>query len=159
VEQEGPKGRSREFADGSAEIVGALIEVHRHLGPGLLESAYDVCFQHELRLRGIPFERQIPVPVAYKGALLGVGYQLDFFVGGHFIVELKAVAQMLPIHIAQVLTYMRLTNTKVGFLVNFNETILKRGLRRLELDPRGGHGEPSTKSFGPSALPVKILRE
>ena len=138
VEQEERKV-GKVFDDGSHAIVGAFIEVHRHLGPGLLESAYDACLAREFSVRQIPFERRVSVPVVYKGIGVATAYQLDFLVAGRFVVELKAVTQVLPIHVAQVLTYMKLMNVEVGFLVNFNETVLRRGLRRLSLRDYAEH--------------------
>jgi GxxExxY protein len=124
------------FGEWSALIIGACIEVHRHLGPGLLESAYDQCVAHELTLRGVPFERQVPVPLEYKGATLDCGYRLDFIVARRVILEIKCVDRLLPIHAAQVLTYLRLTGVKVGLLVNFREVVLRNGIRRLGMSRR-----------------------
>ena len=113
------------------EIIGAAIEVHRHLGPGLLESAYELCFCHELSLRSLRFERQRPVPIDYKGILLDCGYKLDVVVEQRVVVELKTVERILPIHVAQVITYLKLTNHEVGLLMNFNVPLLRDGVRRL----------------------------
>ena len=113
------------------------------LGPGLLESAYERCLAHELALRRLPFERQRPVPVEYKGVLLECGYRLDFVVNSMLVVEVKAVERLLPVHEAQLLTYLRLTGLGVGLIVNFHCETIKGGLRRLTL-----------KSFPPSRLPV-----
>ena len=125
-------GETRRFHDDLSEkIIGAFIEVHRHLGPGLLESAYEQCVCHELSLLGLLFERQRALPVAYKGVLLNCGYRLDIVVAGRLIVEIKAVERLLPIHKAQVLTYLKLTKLDTGLLVNFNVPVLKDGLRRL----------------------------
>jgi GxxExxY protein len=115
------------------EIIGAAMEVHKHLGPGLLESAYEACLCHELRERGIAFERQIPVPVVYKGLALDCGYRIDLIVETAVILELKAVEQCLPIHEAQLLTYLRLTGKPVGLLINFNVAVLKEGILRRVL--------------------------
>lgn len=115
-------------------IIGAAIEVHRQLGPGLLESAYEECLAYELSLRQIPFERQKPVPVVYKGIQLDCGFRLDFLVGGMVVVELKAVDQLAPIHDAQVITYLKLTGCKLGLLLNFNELRLREGIKRLALN-------------------------
>ncbi len=114
-------------------IIGAAIEVHRALGPGLLESAYEECFCHELQLRGIPFERQRPLPVRYKGVAMDCGYRLDVLVDGKIVVELKTVDHVLPVHKAQVLTYMRLTSSPVGLILNFNLPVLKDGIIRMAL--------------------------
>ena len=120
-----------EFGDGSDRVIGALIEVHRALGPGLLETAYEACFCRELQLRGLWFERQHPVALVYKGMTVDCAFRIDVLVEGRVLVELKAVEHFLPIHSAQLMTYMRLTDTPVGLLVNFNVTSLRRGLRRL----------------------------
>jgi len=114
-------------------IIGAAIEVHRTLGPGLLESAYEECLAHELTLRRVPFERQVPLPVQYKGLSLDCGYRLDLLVAQTVVVEIKAVEQLLPIHEAQLLTYMKLGGWPVGLLINFNVPVLKRGIRRRVL--------------------------
>jgi GxxExxY protein len=114
------------------QIIGAAIEVHRALGPGLLESAYEECFCRELSLRGLRFERQREIPVEYKGVKLDCGYRADVIVEGAVILELKCVDAIAPIHEAQLLTYLRLTGLPVGLLFNFNVAVLKRGgiLRR-----------------------------
>ena len=119
------------FDDGSEQVIGACIEVHRHLGPGLLESAYEQCLAHELSLRGFQFERQRPLPVVYKGVHLDCCYRLDIVLGGCLLVEIKAVERLLPVHQAQVLTYLKLTQLPAALLVNFNAVTLKEGLRRL----------------------------
>jgi GxxExxY protein len=117
----------------SGQIIGAAIEVHRALGPGLLESAYQVCLAHELSLRGIPFEREKALPIEYKGVRLDCGYRLDFVVSGKVVVEIKAVDALHPVHEAQLLTYLKLTNCKVGLLINFNVRVLKDGVKRMVL--------------------------
>ena len=114
-------------------IIGAAIEVHKHLGPGLLESAYEECLCHELNLRDIPFQRQIPLPVVYKGTKLDCGYRIDLLVKNEVVVELKAIEGILPIHEAQTLTYMRLGDWKVGLIINFNVPIVVKGIKRLVL--------------------------
>ena len=114
-------------------IIGAAIEVHRALGPGLLESAYEECLSRELALREIPFARQVSLPVEYKGVRLDCGYRLDLLVADAVVVEIKAVAGLEPIHSAQVLTYLKLGGWKVGLLINFNVPVLKLGVRRLML--------------------------
>ncbi len=116
------------------EIIGAAIEVHRTLGPGLLESAYEECLARELTLRNIPFEQQKPLPVVYKEVKLECGYRVDLLVAGRVIVELKSVEALAPIHDAIVLTYLRLSNCKIGLLINFNVLALKDGIKRLVLD-------------------------
>lgn len=115
----------------SGGVIGAAIEVHRLLGPGLLESAYELALERELVLRGLPAERQKPVPLEYKGLALGEGFRLDLLIGNCLIVEIKAVDHLLPIHEAQLLTYLRLSGTRFGLLINFNEKILKAGIRRV----------------------------
>lgn len=114
-------------------IIGAAIEVHKHLGPGLLESAYEECLCHELNLRKIPFQRQAPLPVVYKGVKLDCGYRIDLLVKNEVVVELKAVESIAPIHEAQVLTYMRLGGWRVGLIINFNVPIVIKGIKRLVL--------------------------
>lgn len=113
------------------ETIGAAIEVHRMLGPGLLESAYEECLARELSLRSIPFERQRPLPLVYKDVKLECGYRLDLFVDRRVVLELKAVDSLAPIHDAIVLTYLRLSGCKIGLLINFNVAVLKDGVRRL----------------------------
>jgi GxxExxY protein len=112
------------------QIIGAAIEVHRALGPGLLESAYEECLCHDLTLSGISFERQRPLPVEYKGIRLECGYRLDLLVENLVVVEIKAVSAIEPIHEAQLLTYLRIGGWKVGLLINFNVPVLKSGIRR-----------------------------
>jgi GxxExxY protein len=114
-------------------VIGCAIEVHRALGPGLLESAYEICLCRELSLRGIPFERQVAIPVDYKGVKLDCGYRADLVVDGKILVEIKAVDQLAPIHEAQVLSYLKLGGLKVGLLINFNERVLTHGVRRKVL--------------------------
>lgn len=114
-------------------IIGAAIEVHKLLGPGLLESAYEECLARELALRGINFERQKPLPVVYKDVKLDCGYRLDFLVEGQVVLELKAVEALAPIHDAIVLTYLRLSGCKIALLINFHEVTLKSGIRRFVL--------------------------
>ncbi len=118
----------------SNQVIGAALEVHRQLGPGLLESAYEECLAYELSLREIPFERQKPIPVVYKGIRLDCGFRVDLLVGGLVVVELKAVDVLMPIHQAQVLTYLKLTGCKLGLLINFNVLKLRDGIRRVVLN-------------------------
>ena len=115
------------------QILGAAIEVHKTLGPGLLESAYEECLCHELGQRGLSFERQVSLPVTYEGIELDCGYRLDVVVEDAVILELKAVERLLPIHEAQLLTYLRLSHKKVGLLLNFNVKVLKDGVMRRVL--------------------------
>jgi GxxExxY protein len=128
-------GEAGRFGGQSEAVIGACIEVHRHVGPGLLESVYEQCLACELRLRGLRFERQRAMPLEYKGIDLECGYRLDFVVEGTLVVEVKAVDALLPIHQAQLLTYLRLAGLRSGLLVNFREAVLKHGLRRLTLSP------------------------
>jgi GxxExxY protein len=115
----------------SREVIGAAIEVHRHLGPGLFGSACEECLCRELADRGLMFERQKVLPVIYKGRALECGYRLDVVVEGLVILELKAVDRLEPIHTAQVLTYLKLSQLKLGILVNFNVPVLKTGVKRV----------------------------
>ena len=121
------------FDELSNKVIGCAIEVHRELGPGLLESTYEQCLAYELNRAGISFKTQQQLPVAYKEIKLDCGYRIDLFVDERLIVELKSVEQLLKIHEAQVLTYMKLANIKVGLLINFNVEILKKGIRRFVL--------------------------
>jgi GxxExxY protein len=115
------------------QIIGALIEVHRSQGPGLLESAYQACSAREFSLRQMPFEQEKTLPVEYKSVRDDCGYRLDFIVAGKIIVELKTEESLQPVHEAQLLTYLRLTGCKVGLLVNFNVPVLKHGIKRMAL--------------------------
>ncbi len=115
----------------SGTVIGAAIEVHRILGPGLLESAYEECLCRELELRNVRFERQKPLPLNYKGTEIDCGYRLDIIVSGEVVVELKACSSLEPIHEAQLLTYLRLTGIKIGLLINFNVPVLRQGIKRL----------------------------
>lgn len=115
------------------KIIGCAIEVHRALGPGLLESAYEQCLARELTLQAIPFRLQVPVPVAYKGARLECGFRIDVLVDGQVILELKSVDKLAGIHEAQLLTYMKLAGISRGLLINFNVTRLVDGIRRFVL--------------------------
>ena len=122
-----------EFDPVSKAVIGCAIEVHRHLGPGLLESAYEKCLAKEMELHGMRFELQRQLPVDYKGLRLDCGYRLDAVVEDTLIVELKSVDALLPIHEAQLLTYLKLSGMHVGLLINFNVDILKCGIKRLVL--------------------------
>jgi GxxExxY protein len=113
--------------------IGFAIEVHRHLGPGLLESAYEECLCHELHQNGLVFQRQVPLPIIYKTVRLDCGYGMDIVVDDRVIVELKTVERLMPIHDAQVFTYMKLSGIPTGLLLNFNTSVLKDGIRRLML--------------------------
>jgi len=114
-------------------VIGLAITVHRYLGPGLLESAYEECLSLELREAGLQFQRQVPLPIIYKGIRLECGYRIDIVVEGELVIEIKAVEQLLPIHDAQMLTYLRLSGIRAGLLMNFNNVVLKNGLRRFVL--------------------------
>jgi len=122
-----------EFDQISNQVIGCALEVHRVLGPGLLESTYEQCLAHELSLAGISFKLQFPLPVKYKGIKLDCGYRIDLLVNDELIVELKSVDQIMGIHQAQLLTYMKLSGVKVGLLINFNVEMLKSGIKRFVL--------------------------
>ena len=121
---------SRDINEVTREIIGAAIEVHRQLGPGLLESAYFECLCRELVLRGIPFEYEKPLPLEYKGIRLECGYRIDLLVESSVVVEIKSVEGLAPIHDAQLLTYLRIGGWRVGLLINFNVAVLKNGIHR-----------------------------
>jgi GxxExxY protein len=114
-------------------IIGAAIEVHKHLGPGLLESTYEVCLCRELEMRGLVFRHQVELPISYKGVLLDAGYRIDILVSELVIVELKSVEVLLPIHEAQLMTYLRLSGKRAGLLINFNVPLLRDGIIRRVL--------------------------
>jgi GxxExxY protein len=124
-------GEEERFNRITEQIIGAAIEVHRALGPGLLESAYEACLAFEIAQRGLKVERQKPLPLVYKQVELDCGYRLDLFVEESVIVEIKAVDQLAPIHQAQLLSYLKLSDCKVGLLINFNVKLLKNGIRRV----------------------------
>ncbi len=115
----------------TSKVINAAIEVHKSLGPGLLESAYEECLCREFDLREIKYERQKDLPVQYKGITLNCGYRLDMVVEGKLIVELKACSALEPIHEAQLLTYLKLAGFKIGLLINFNVPVLRMGIRRI----------------------------
>jgi len=115
----------------SSQIIGAAIEVHKQLGPGLLESAYEECLCHELKLRGLSFERQKPVSIEYKGTKLDCGYRLDVLVENQIVLELKACSKLEPIHTAQLLTYLKLSGFHLGLLLNFNSLAMRNGILRV----------------------------
>jgi GxxExxY protein len=122
-----------EFDELSRSVIGCAIEVHRNLGPGLLESTYRQCVACELSHAGIPFQMELPIPVRYKDVLLDCGYRMDLLVGVDLVVEVKCVESLLPIHHAQILTYLRLAKVPVGLLINFNVTKLQNGIKRFVL--------------------------
>jgi GxxExxY protein len=115
------------YEDLTEQIIGAAIEVHKGVGPGLLESAYQECMCHELNRRGLRFRREVVAPVIYKGVALDCGYRLDMIVEETVILELKSAARIIPVHEAQLLTYLKLLNKPVGFIINFNVPILRAG--------------------------------
>ena len=117
----------------SNKVIGLAIEVHRELGPGLLESTYEQCLAHELKNNGIAFKLQHPMPVEYKKCRLDCGYRIDMLVENALILELKSVREMNKIHEAQLLTYMKLSGIGIGLLINFNVTLLKNGIKRFVL--------------------------
>jgi GxxExxY protein len=117
----------------AAQVVDAAFRVHSELGPGLLESAYEHCLAFELTGRGLMVDCQVAMPVVYRGTRLDIGYRLDVVVNRRIAVEIKAVQELLPIHRAQLLTYLRLSGYRIGFLINFNERVIKSGIRRLVL--------------------------
>jgi len=116
--------------DLTGEIIGAAVAVHRELGPGLLESAYQISMCRELTLRGIPFQSQVDIPVEYKGVRLDCGYRIDLLVDNRVVVELKSIERCQPVHEAQLITYLRLSGMHVGRLINFNVPVLRRGIVR-----------------------------
>lgn len=117
------------------KIIGCAIEVHRHLGPGLLESTYERCLCREMTLQGVLFQRQVPVPINYKNEQIKWGYHLDLFIEHFVVVELKAVNEIIPIHCAQILTYMKLLEAPLGLIINFNVVLLKQGIKKFTLMP------------------------
>ena len=122
---------TQSFNELTERVIGDCIEIHRALGPGLLESAYEECLCHELSIAGIGFERQKPLPVHYKNVKLDCGYRLDLVVERKVIVELKAIENLMPIHEAQLLTYLKLSGLTLGLLINFNVPMLKNGIKRI----------------------------
>lgn len=127
------KDMKGDFTEISNKVIGCAIEVHKALGPGLLESTYQQCLAHELTLNDISFKLEYPLPVQYKGISLDCGYRVDLLVENEIIVELKSVESLQAIHEAQLLTYMKLANIKFGFLINFNVKLLKQGLKSFIL--------------------------
>ena len=140
--------------DLTQNVIGAFIEVHRHLGPGLLESAYEQCLCRELSLRGLAFQRQVPVPVLYKGVHLDCGYRSDLVVEARVMIELKSVDGLTPIHTAQVSTYLKLLGLEVGLLINFNALSVRQGLRRIQ---RGRSCTRAPPMLRLSRLPPRLL--
>jgi len=121
------------YEDLSEAIIGGAIEVHRALGPGLLESAYQACLEHEFKLRAIAYQREVALPIDYKGLQLECGYRMDFVVDNKIIVELKAVETLSTVHEAQLLTYLRLSGLRVGLLFNFNTNVIRNAIVRRVL--------------------------
>jgi GxxExxY protein len=137
------------------KVIGAAIEVHRHLGPGLLESAYEECVCYELSRLGVKFQRQVHLPIDYKGLHLDCAYRLDLLVEDLVIVEMKALEEVLPIHKSQLLTYLRAANKRVGLLINFNVQALKDGISRIVNEYTGPALPPSPRDL--SVLRVSAL--
>ena len=133
TESQSHREKERQKDPRTGPIVGAAIEVHRALGPGLLESVYEECLCHELHLRRLAFERQVDLPVSYKGLRLDCGYKMDVVVNETVILELKSLEKILPIHEAQLLTYLKLSGKHVGLLINFNVPLLTQGIVRRVL--------------------------
>jgi GxxExxY protein len=132
----------------TSRVIGACIEVHRALGPGLLESAYEACLCHELSLMSVNFERQRPLPVRYKELRLNLAYRLDLVVENVVVVELKAVDLPLPVHQAQLLTYLKLTGLPAGLLVNFNSPTIRTGIKRVVNNLRSPRRTPRPRRLG-----------
>ena len=124
---------SAEVDEIARQVVDSALKVHQQLGPGLLESVYEVCLAHELRRRGLKVETQVTVPVVYDGIRIDAGLRLDVVVNDMLIVELKAVEEILPVHHAQVLTYLKLSGMRLGLLINFNVRLIKDGIKRIAL--------------------------
>ncbi len=139
----------------AGKVLDAAFEVHRHLGAGLLENAYEMAFCHELAQLGIAFERQKPISVFYKNVQLDCGYRADVLVAGEIFVELKSCDQLLPIHEAQVLNYLKLADKRIGFLINFNVRLLKTGLKRIVNQLTD---DDNAKSFFKSSRPSRSSR-
>ncbi len=116
------------------DVVDCIFQVHQELGPGLLESSYEICLCHELSARNIPFQRQLKLPLHYKGIKLDAGYRLDLLIADQIIVELKVVEKLEPLHKAQLLTYLKLSHKTLGLLVNFNSNLIKDGIKRVVLN-------------------------
>ncbi len=121
----------RTIEDIATEVVDSCFKIHKALGLGLLESAYEACLEYELLKRGLAVERQIPQPVIYEEIAIDAGYRIDLLVNGLVIIELKAVEQLAPIHTAQLLTYLKLSGKSLGFLINFNTPLIKQGIKRI----------------------------
>ncbi|MBI5788928.1 MAG: GxxExxY protein [Candidatus Schekmanbacteria bacterium] len=122
-----------EFDDLSNRIIGLAIEVHRELGPGLLENSYKQCLAYELSHANIAFKMEVELPVIYKNFRIACGYRIDLLIENKLVIELKSIEKILPVHEAQLLTYMKMANIKIGLIMNFNEKILKKGIKRFVL--------------------------
>ncbi|GAB4169712.1 MAG: GxxExxY protein [Geothermobacteraceae bacterium] len=127
------EGHEEKFEALSRRVIGCALEVHKHLGPGLLESSYEQCLVYELNRAGIPVERQVELPILYKGVPIDGHYRIDLLIDNRLIVELKAVDKLLDVHAAQILTYMKLAKVRIGLLINFNQKYLRDGIRRFVL--------------------------
>ena len=114
-------------------VIGCAMTVHRKLGPGLFESVYEPCLAHEMELAGLQFDRQVPLPLTYDGIMFERGFRVDFVVENELVVEIKSVEHLIPVHKAQLLTYMKLTGLRKGLLLNFNEALLKHGIKSVVL--------------------------
>lgn len=125
--------RKNEYDPLTNKVIGCAIEVHRELGPGLLESAYEECLAYELKVQGLDIKRQIELPIKYKSVELKCGYRMDILIPDKLVIELKTVEKLLPIHQSQILTYLRLSGVKTGLLINFYTTLLKNGIKRIVL--------------------------
>jgi GxxExxY protein len=121
----------RDVEEMATLAVDAAFAVHKELGPGLLESAYEACFAHELDLRGVRYQRQLPVPLTYKNKLIEVGFRADVIIEQRLLIELKAVEGIIPVHHAQVITYLKILRLPLGLLINFNEVLVKDGIHRI----------------------------
>ena len=137
MNHEGTKTQRKTISDElnelSRQVVDAVFQVHKALGPGLLESVYEACLCHELNKRGINFQRQVVLPVVYDGVEIEAGLRLDLWIENKLIVELKAVEGLHEVHQSQLMTYMKLTDTRLGLLVNFNTPVIKQGIKRIVL--------------------------
>ncbi len=117
----------------ASKVVDAAYKIHKTLGSGLLENAYELCLTHEISQRGLKVQRQVPVPLVYEGVEIPVGFRIDLLVEDRVILEIKAVESLLPVHEAQILTYLKLSHRRLGFLINFNVLIFKKGIKRIAL--------------------------
>jgi GxxExxY protein len=136
------------------KIIGAAIEVHRHLGPGLLESVYEECLCYELSGAGLAFQRQVPLPVNYKGVKLDCGYRIDLLIEDAIIIEIKSNEGVAPVHCAQLLTYLKIAHKEVGLLINFNVPVLKHGLKRIVNAYEGSALTPRLRASASEEVPV-----